>query len=131
MLQRCCWFLLYSNVNQLHAGTHLLPLGLPPPRPAPAPQVIRELQAGPLCPAAALLRVRLLCTQRCAHISPALSSSHPLPPLLCPQVCTLCLCFYFCPANRFIGTIFLGSIYMHSYMTLALLFLAYPPFCSL
>ena len=31
----------------------------------------------------------------------------------CPYVCSLHLCLYFCPANRFICTIFLGSTYMH------------------
>ena len=36
--------------------------------------------------------------------------------LLCSQVCALCLCPYFCPANRFISIIFLDSIYMHLYM---------------
>ena len=39
------------------------------------------------------------------------NSSHPLLPLLCPQVCSLCLLLYCCPANRFISTIFLDSIY--------------------
>ena len=34
----------------------------------------------------------------------------PSPP--CPQVCSRRLCLYFCPANRFINTIFLDSIYM-------------------
>ena len=34
----------------------------------------------------------------------------PFPFLLCPQVCSLCLCLPFCSANRFISTIFLDSI---------------------
>ena len=38
---------------------------------------------------------------------------HPLRPPLFPQVFSLCLCLYSCPANRFISTIFLDSIYMH------------------
>ena len=38
---------------------------------------------------------------------------HPLLPPLFPQVFSLCLCLYSCPANRFISTIFLDSIYMH------------------
>ena len=41
-----------------------------------------------------------------------LHSSHPLLPLLCPQVCSLCLHLYSCPANRFISIIFLDSIHM-------------------
>ena len=35
--------------------------------------------------------------------------------LLCPQVPSLCLCLYSCPAVRFISTIFLDSIYMLIY----------------
>jgi len=46
----------------------------------------------------------------------ALHSSHPLLPLLCQQVRFLCLCLHCCLANRFIGPIFLDSIYMHWYM---------------
>ena len=42
---------------------------------------------------------------------------HPYPtvvsPPWCPYVCSLHLCLNFCPANRFICTIFLGSTYMH------------------
>ena len=41
-----------------------------------------------------------------------LNFSCPLLPLLCPQVNSLCLCLYSCPANRFISTIFLDSTYM-------------------
>ena len=39
--------------------------------------------------------------------------SHPLLPTLGPQVCSLCLHLHCCPANRFISTIFLDSIYIH------------------
>ena len=42
----------------------------------------------------------------------SLNSSHPLLPPLCPQVRSLCLWLYVCPANRFISTIFLDSISM-------------------
>ena len=46
-----------------------------------------------------------------------LNSSHhhlplPLSPPWCPLVCSLHLCLYFCTANRFICTIFLGSTYI-------------------
>ena len=57
------------------------------------------------------------------HISAYMSNpiSHfipppPPPPTIfppwCPYVCSLHLCLYFCPANWFICTIFLGSTYM-------------------
>ena len=44
----------------------------------------------------------------------SLHSSHPLLllPRTCPYVCSLCQCLHCCPANRFISTIFLDSIYM-------------------
>ena len=37
------------------------------------------------------------------------SSSHTLLPLLCPQVCSLCVCLYCFPAYRFISMICLDS----------------------
>jgi len=43
----------------------------------------------------------------------SLNLSHPLFPSLCPQVHSIHLHLYSCPANRFISTIFLDSIYMH------------------
>ena len=49
----------------------------------------------------------------CQHSS--LNLSHPLLPLLCPRICSLCLHVYSCPANRFNSTIFLDSVYMHQY----------------
>ena len=45
----------------------------------------------------------------CQCCSP--SSSHPLLSLLDPQVRSLCLCLYSCPANRFISTISLDPMY--------------------
>ena len=42
----------------------------------------------------------------------ALNLSHPFHPLLCPQDCFLCLRIDCCPVNRFIGTIFIDSIYI-------------------
>ena len=38
--------------------------------------------------------------------------SHPSFPHLGPYICSLCLCFYFCFANRFICTISLDFTYM-------------------
>lgn len=35
----------------------------------------------------------------------------PSPSLLCPQVCSLCLNLYSCPANRFIGTMILAFLF--------------------
>ena len=44
----------------------------------------------------------------------SLSSSHPLLPLLCPEVHSLYLHLYSCPANRFTSTIYLDTICMCS-----------------
>ena len=43
----------------------------------------------------------------------SLHLSHPLLPPLCPQLCSLCIHLYCCPANWCISTIFLDSICMH------------------
>ena len=43
----------------------------------------------------------------------SLNSTHSLLPSLCPQVLSLYLYLFSCPANRLINTIFLDSIYMH------------------
>ena len=43
----------------------------------------------------------------------SLKSSHPPLPLLCPKVCSLCLCLLRCLAHRIIGTNFLDSVCMH------------------
>ena len=66
---------------------------------------------------------------QCIHVNP----NHPIhPPTTpiphhfpswCPYVCSLHLCLYFCPANRFICTIFLGSTYMREYTIFVFLFL--------
>ena len=60
----------------------------------------------------------------------ALNLSHPFLPLLCPQVSSLCLCLYFCPANRFISTSFLDSIYMCSVQSLSHVWLFATPWTA-
>ena len=47
----------------------------------------------------------------------SLNSSHPLLSLLCPQVCSLCLCLPCCPANRFISIICSGVNRVHLFVT--------------
>ena len=65
----------------------------------------------------------------CQSQSPNSSRHHHPPatafPPWCPYVCSLHLCLYFCPANRFIFTIFLGSTYMRQYTIFGFLFLTY------
>ena len=52
----------------------------------------------------------------CQSQSPNSSHHHHPPPTTfppwCPHICSLHLCLYFCPANRFICNIFLGPTYM-------------------
>ena len=69
--------------------------------------------------------IRQLPTSYLFYIWSPNSSHPPLFPTPRPHVCSPCLHLYFCPANRFISSIFLNSIYMHSYMIFAFLFLTY------
>ena len=55
----------------------------------------------------------------------SLNSSHPLLPLLCPQVCSLSMCLYSWPSNRFITTILLDSIYIYALIYDIFSFLTY------
>ena len=43
----------------------------------------------------------------------SLHTSFPLPPQ-CPQVHSLCLCLYSCPATRFINTIFFFRLHIYA-----------------
>ena len=60
----------------------------------------------------------------------SLTLSHPLL-LLCLQVHFLHLHLYLCPANRFIRTIFLDSIFLHVFLTCIHLLSSFFSFCSL
>ena len=53
-----------------------------------------------------------------------LNPSHPLLLPLSPQLRSLCLRLYFCPANRFLCTVFLDSRYLCSQTIFVLVFLA-------
>ena len=95
-----------------HKDTHMPSLlNLPPPHPTPlgchrAPGWAPWAHtAGSHRPATPLMAVY---TRQCYP----LDSPHPLPSPLCPQVCPVHLCLYFFPANRFLRTIFLDSIYI-------------------
>ena len=49
----------------------------------------------------------------CVCQSQSLNSSHPLSPSWYPQAYFLCLCLYFCFADKITFTIFLNSTHMH------------------
>ena len=109
------YFLLYSQVNQIHTHTHT--------------HTHTHIYACPLCQHRALSSVPcaaqqvLLCflfSYIIVYIYLSISISQSIPALThflpcCPYICPLPLCFYFCFANRFICTIFLDSTYMRLY----------------
>ena len=55
----------------------------------------------------------------------SLKSSHLLSPSFCTKVCSLCLPLSCCPANKFINTVFLDSIYRCWCTIFVFLFLTY------
>ena len=121
-----CQFLLYNKVNQLYI--YIYPhipslLHLPPTLPIPPLQVVTKHQLTSLCYATAshqlsILHLVVYMSVPLSHFIPAYPS-----PSLCPQVHSLHLHIYSCPAPRFIGTIFffLDSIYMCQHMVFVFL----------
>ena len=127
--------MLYSAIQQCKSAIsiciyrqidiYVSPLPLKPPSPShPVPplQVITECQAGLPMLYSSFHQLSTL------HMTVSMSVllSQFIPPsfsLLCPQIPSLHLCLYSCPANRFISTTSLGSIYMSLYMIFVFLFL--------
>ena len=111
-----CSFLLCNKVNQLYAYTYPhVPslLSLPPTLPMPPLQVVTKHRADlpVLCgcfPLAICFTFgSVYMSMPLSHFVPAYPSPSP-----CPQVHSLHLCLYSCPAPRFISTVFLDSMYM-------------------
>ena len=126
-----CQFLLYNKVNQLYI--YIYPhisslLHLPPSHhPYPTHQVVTEHQADlpVLCgcfPLASYFTFgSVYMSMPLSHMVPA----YPCPSS-CPQVHSLPLCLYSCPASRFIRNSFLlVSIHMSQYTVFVFLFLTY------
>ena len=99
------WFLPYINMNQ--TGIHICPHPLEPP---PISHFIPSLQivtdhcvvlpvSYSKFPPIIYLTYGNIYEFQCYNLK---SSHFPLPPL-CPQVCSLCLCLYCCPTDRFIA----------------------------
>ena len=105
-----CWFLLHNEVSQLKVCVYYLPLG-PPSSHHPTPLGYHKacelnFLAIQLIPANSL-------TRGSVHLSMPLSQ--PIPPSPSPTVSTSPFSsssLYFCPANKFISTIFLDSTYV-------------------
>ena len=125
-----CQFLLYNKVNQLYI--YIYPhissiLRLPPTLPIPPLQVVTKHRADlpVLCgcfPLAIYFTFgRIYKSMPLSHFVPAYPSHSP-----CPQVHSLRLRLYSCPAPRFFRTIFfLDSIYMCQHTVFVFLFLTY------
>ena len=99
-------------MNQLYVYIHPLPIEpasrLPPSHASRSTQ--RTQLSSPYYTEASQQASTLHTVVNICHCY-SLSSSHPLLPPLCPQASSLSLCLYSCPANRFISTVFLESIY--------------------
>ena len=126
-----CQFLLYNKVNQLYI--YIYPhipsvLSLPPILPIPPLQVVTKHQDDlpVLCgcfPLAIYFTFgSIYWSMPLSHFVPAYPSPSP-----CPQVHSLHLCHYSCPAPRFFITIFffLDSIYMCQHTVFIFPFLTY------
>ena len=125
-----CQFLLYNIVNQLYI--YIYPhtsslLRLPPTLRIPPLQVVTKHQAdlSVLCdcfPLAIYFTFGSICkSMPLSHFIPAYPSPSP-----CPQVHSLRLHLYSCPAPRFFRTFFfLDSIYMCQHTVFVFLFLTY------
>ena len=112
-----CQSLLYNKVNQLYL--YIYPhisslLRLPPTLPIPPLQVVTKHRADVpvLC---GCFPLAIYFTSGSVYMSVLLSHFVPAYPFPspCPQVHSLCLCLYSCPAPMFFRTFFfLDSIYM-------------------
>ena len=106
---------------------HVFPIPIPPP----ASLSTRSLWVFPVHqPRALISRIQpgLVICFTLDNIHVLMLFSLNIPPRLLPQspkVSSVHLCLLFCFAYRVIVTIFLNSIYMHSYTVLVFIFLAY------
>ena len=123
-----CQFLLYNTVNQLYVYIYLhIPslLSLPLTLSISPPLVVTEYQADlPVLCSSFPLAIHF--TFGSVYMSMLLSHfvlASPCPP--CPQVRSLHLHLYSCPATRFLSTVFLDSIYMSQCTVFVFLFLTY------
>ena len=107
-------------------GGHVSPLLNPPPTFLPIPSLrVIPVHQSTLSHASNLdwqsISHKIIYMFQCY----SLKSSHPCLLPQSPKVCSLYLCLFCCFSYRIIITIFLNSIYMHSYMVLEFFFLTY------
>ena len=113
-LQRCVTFC-HTLTRISHRHTYMSPTSwtsVPPPTPSHPSGLSQSTGLSSLHHTANFPWFPLfhMVMYMCQHYSPSVP---PLLPHLCPQVCALRLCLSSCPANKFISTIFLDSIYMY------------------
>ena len=109
---QCCVGFCHTMMWISHKYTYVSPLLNLPPRTYPIPSfcIVTEYQIElPVLYSNFALPMVIYMFQ-CY----SLNSFYPLLPLLCPEVCSLCLCLYSCPANTFISTIFLDSLSLYT-----------------
>ena len=118
-----CWFLPYINMNQLYICICIyvyMTLPATPSHPSRLSQSphLSSVESHSKVPLAVLFTYGSVCFHATLAIHP-LHLSHPLLPWtpmpLHPHVCSLCLHLRCCPADRFISTILLGSLYICVY----------------
>ena len=99
-------------------GIHMSPLSwasLPSQTPSYLSRLSQSTRLNSLCQTADSHWLCILHMVMYMFSCYCLNSSHPFPPTLYPQVSSLCLYLYCCPANRFINTISLDSVYLCLY----------------
>ena len=120
------WFLPYTDMNK--PRVYMLPPSrtlLPPSSPS-HPSGLSQC-TGFECPVSYFeLGLAICFTYGNIQVSMLFSqTSHPRPLPQNPKDCSLYLCLFCCLTYSVIITIFLNSIYMHSYTILVLFFLTY------
>ena len=111
-----CWVLLNNKLNQLYTFIYLPPPSCASLPHSPPPRGSSQSARLDSCAVQQPPASCLVYTRWCVYVSAALSLPHPVLHLPCPQAHSLRLCLYSCPANRFISTVFLDSMYMHWYV---------------
>ena len=119
---QCCVDFCHTSAWVSHRFTHVPSLLPPACHPIPSISVVTEHWTElPVSyskfPPAVYFTWGNVCSNTTLSTRPTLSFPH----------CALCLHLYYCPTNinRFIGTIFLDTIYMCPYTTFVFLFLTY------
>ena len=114
-----CWFLLYNDVNRLCVHMYPLPLKTPSHPPRHPSRPTRSAQLSSLCSTAASRQLSVSHTVVYACQCYSLSSSRPSSPhCVHESVHSPCLLLSSCPANSFISTTFLDSMYTHQHTIL-------------